>query len=169
MDFMQNKLVLLFLIIIIFTSIIEAKTKFIPGVEGGVLIYIGDYPRYPVGGRLGFEINKYITFNMDIRFVLAAYPPLLMFGLSSDFHFCGEKLHIVSPYLSFSSIYGLSWGGENVEGVWHGGFCQLGGGMDITPSRSPVRPFFEIGTLIYQWWTVYPSIIIQGGVKFTLL
>jgi len=166
MDFMQNKLVLLFLIILIFTSLIEAQTNFIPGVEGGARIYIGNYVEYIAGGRLGFEVNKYITFDMDIRFITRY--PIIMFGISSDFHFCGEKLHIINPYLTFSSIYGLSWGGENVEDVWHEGFCQLGGGIDITPSRSPIRPFFEIGTLIHRGWTIYPSIVIQGGVKFTL-
>jgi len=167
MDFMQNKLVLLFLIILIFTSLIEAQTKFIPGVEGGVLIHIGNYVEYIAGGRLGFEVNKYITFDMDIKVIVWPYP-VLMLCISSDFHFCGEKLHIINPYLTFSSIYGLSWGGENVEGVWHGGFCQLGGGIDITPSRSPIRPFFEIGTLIHWRWKIYSSIVIQGGVKFTL-
>jgi len=167
----KNFIVLILISMFCF-GLLEARTNIMQGLEGGVNIYISGHSiSYLVGYCLEFEYNRYLKFDMDTRFEYTNYWDMniseLMFGVCADFYYCGGRIPIIDPYILFGNYYGLSWhGGES--GFGHGGFVQIGGGFDIAPSSSSIKPFFEIGTFIRPYLTRYHSILIQGGVKFNL-
>jgi hypothetical protein len=168
----KNFIVLILISMLCF-GLLEAKTNICQGIEGGVIINIGGHLNsYLIGNRIGFEFNRYLKFGIDTRFEYSKYSDMntseLMFGIFMNFYYCGGKLPIIDPYFLLGNYYGLSWewGGEG--GFGHYGYIQVGGGIDIAPARSSIKPFFEIGTFIRPYWTKYHSILIQGGIKFNL-
>jgi len=161
----KNFIVLILISMLCF-SILEAKTNICQGIEGGVIIYTSEHLNsYLIGNRFGFEFNRYIKFDMDTRFDWDKSYFELMFGIYVDLYYCGGRIPIIDPYLLFGNYYGLSWHGDEIVNY---GYIQFGGGVDIAPARSSVKPFFEIGSFIRPNWTKCHYILIQGGIKFNL-